>query len=284
MIWGVVGGGWMSGLTYEADDRYRAQLELLASNDLEVTGWSARRLMRMEPGRREQLAGWLREFDARATLGVGFDYLSEDPDEVRRGTDFVLEALEELADDMRAPACTTGLGRCHRFMREPSLKEQLDRFSEVLAPLAEAAYRAGCPLGIHNTGHYGCDLAELCERTPHLGVFFDTANPFLVGERPIRAAEAMAPYVVGTHFKDSHVAPGFSPLRLTIRGAVPGRGDAELEEVYRVLAENAPDPDGLAMVFEIDPVEGKTREEALAEALNFARSLDPDFGRGESPS
>jgi len=274
MIWGMTGGGWMGGLLQGASDRYRAELELLAAHGLRGCEWSARSLMQLEPARREEIAGWLCEFDVYLVLGIGFDYFASDPDERKRGMDAVREQLDVLPKLMRAPICCTGLSRrYHRFTRKPSLSEQLDMLSERMAPLAEAARGAGCPVGVHNTSHYGRDLAELCRRTPHLGMLFDTGNPFLIGEPPVLAAQALAPYTIGTHFKDHYVEPGFDPLCLKIRGAVPGEGDAGLKEVYGILMEKAPQPDGLVMLMEIDPVEGMTQKEALPRALEFVRSL-----------
>ena len=73
MHWGLTSGGWMQGLVpAHAKDDYRAQLEMLASYGLHATGWSGQRLLRMEQGRLEELAGWLEEFDVRVVLGVGF--------------------------------------------------------------------------------------------------------------------------------------------------------------------------------------------------------------------
>jgi sugar phosphate isomerase/epimerase len=232
--------------------------------------------MAMEPGRREALAGLLEDLELHVVLGVGFDYLSDDPDEVARGTDAVLEALEVLPGPMRTPVCSTGLSRrVHRYSRDVPLEEQLDRFSEVLAPLAAAAQRAGCPLAIHKVGHYGRDLAELCRRTPHLGIELDTGNAFLIGEPPLEAARAAAPYTVATHFKDHYVEPSFDPLGMKVRGAVPGEGDADLGAIYDVLMMSAPRPEELVMLMEIDPVEGLDQRTALARAVEFLRGLEP---------
>jgi sugar phosphate isomerase/epimerase len=163
----------------------------------------------------------------------------------------------------------------HRYSRDVPLEEQLDRFSEALAPLAAAAHRLGCPLAIHKVGHYGADLAELCRRTPHLGIELDTGNAFLIGEPPVEAAKAAAPYTIGTHFKDHYVEPSFDPLGMRVRGAVPGEGDAELRAIYDVLMRSAPRPEELVMLMEIDPVEGLDQRTALERAVEFLRGLEP---------
>ncbi len=275
MIWGLTSGGWMSGLYGGAADPQRAQLELLREFGLHATDWHARLLLEMEPGRREELAGLARDCDVRVGLGIGVRAFDEDPDAVKRSVDSALEAIETLSGMFRSPVCTGGVGPYSSFTREPTVEAQIDRLSEALGPVAVAAQRAGCPLGLHNSSHYCSDLAELCRRTPGLGILFDTGNPFLVGERPLRAAEAAAPYVVGTHFKDHHVAPNkkASPLCVDIRGAVLGEGDACLREVYGVLCQKAAGLEEMTMLMEIDPVEGLTQREALTKAVEFIRSL-----------
>lgn len=275
MIWGLTSGGWMSGLYNGADDPQRAQLELLREFDLHATDWHARGLLEMEPGRREELAGLARDYDVRVGLGVGVRAFDEDADKVKRSVDSAIEAIETLSGMFRSPICTGGVGPHSSFTREPSVAQQIEHLSEVLAPVAAAAHKAGCPLGLHNASHYCSDLAELCRRTPHLGILFDTANPFLVGERPPRAAEAAAPYVVGTHFKDHYVAPNKKarPLCVDLRGSVLGEGDGCLREVYGVLRERAPGFENMTMLMEIDPIEGLTQREALARNIEFIRSL-----------
>ena len=105
MLCGIGCGGWMGGLLQGAPDRYRAELELLARDDLHVCEWSARALLQLEPGRREELAGWLEEFDIHALTGIGFDYFAQDADQRKRAMDGVMEALETLPRVMRTPMC-----------------------------------------------------------------------------------------------------------------------------------------------------------------------------------
>jgi len=278
MIWGMTSAGWMGGIYgfYDGSPNpMRNLLELLHEFDLHATEWSSKDLLDMEPARREELAGLAEDFDVHVCLGVGVRAFGGDEDAVKRSTERTMEAIEVLAPMFRTPVCISGVGPYSSFTREPSVEEQIERLSQVLAPVAEAAYKAGCPLGLHNAGHYCSDVAELCRRTPHLGILFDTGNPFLVGERPLRAAEAAAPYVVGTHFKDHHVAPNkkASPLCVDIRGAVLGEGDACLREVYGVLCQKAAGLEEMTMLMEIDPVEGLTQREALTKAVEFIRSL-----------
>jgi sugar phosphate isomerase/epimerase len=278
MIWGMTSAGWMGGIYgfYDGSPNpLRNLLELLHEYDLHATEWSSKDLMEMEPGRREELAALARDYDVHVCLGVGVRAFGGDADALKRSTERTLEALEVLAPMFGSTLLISGVGPYSSFTREPSVQEQVERLSEALAPVAEAARAADCPLGLHNAGHYASDVAELCRRTPGLGILFDTGNPFLVGERPPRAAVDAAPYVVGTHFKDHHVAPNKQarPLCVDIVGAALGHGDAELREVYGILKENTPGFEELTMLMEIDPIAGLAEREALAKCLEFVRSL-----------
>ena len=152
----------------------------------------------------------------------------------------------------------------------------------TLPPLAAACHELGTPLGINNQGDFYCsDLVELCEATPHLGIYLDTANVVWVGERPLPAYEAAAPYVVGTHWRDELIVPGLTkPQRLGLVGCPTGQGDMPLRECYRLLLERAPDPERLVMEIEMIRPRGEDPVRYLAESLEFVRSLDPDAAAG----
>jgi sugar phosphate isomerase/epimerase len=266
--------GSLIGTWRKAPDPYKAQIDLLAAHNLNVASLSAGALLKMEAGRRQEIAGWLEEFGIYSILGVGFDYHAEDPDVIKRGMDDVVEAFETLPEMMRTVLSTTGHKGYHRWTREPSWPQQLDHLAGMLAPVAEAAHRAGVPLGWHNSVRYPSDIADLCRRTPHLGIMYDTGNTFHVGERPLRAAVAVAPFVVGMHLKDHYVAPVWKPiLALQITSAIPGSGDVMMREQYDTIVQNMPDPDKLVLEIEIDPIEGTTPEGVLIEALKFVRTL-----------
>lgn len=279
MLWGLHRGGWMSKLYRGAEDTYRAQFELMAEFDLHATALGARQLMEMEPGRRDEIVGMLREYDIRASLGIGFDFFSEDEEEIKRGTDEGIKAVVALAEMVRAPVCQTGLGRnLHHYSLDYPVEKQIEKLSQTIVPLAKVCSEAGCPLVIHKVTHFGEDLAELCSRVPGLGILLDTANCFLIGEPPLMAAEACAPYTYATHFKDHCAYPSFSPLGLRVRSVVLGQGNACLRETYDILMKNAPDPENLVMELEIDPVmdeSGEPRDprEVLEESVEFIRSL-----------
>jgi len=276
MLWGVMAYGWIGGLVGSDDGACERTIELVKSLGLDACQWGIEKLMQLEADTRAEIAARVAASGVNAVLSFHFDYFTDDEDAISRNVHETIEAIESLSGPMRAPIITTAAGTTHRFVRRPSLEEQMAQLSRILRPIAEAAFQAGCPLGIENHGDYYCsDLASLCKQTPHLGIFMDTGNTYLIGERPLPAAEAAAPYVVGTHFKDHHVRPNKKsrPLTFELRGAIPGTGDVGMAEVYGILARGAPDPDRLAMILEIDPVEGYEPMEALQKSVEFVRSL-----------
>jgi sugar phosphate isomerase/epimerase len=153
----------------------------------------------------------------------------------------------------------------------------MERLATVLPPLAEGCHRLGLPFGIENHGDYYCsDLVGLCEQVPHLGIFLDTGNTYLIGEAPLPAFRAAAPYVVGAHFKDHHVrpCPDARPLHFEVAPAVLGEGDVGLRECYEILLREAPRPHDLVMEMELIPPQGMPPLEAFERSLAFVRSLE----------
>ncbi|MFO8006577.1 MAG: TIM barrel protein [Candidatus Brocadiia bacterium] len=272
MLWGMTSSGWLTCLVNEAPDPKRAQLELMAEHGLHVTAWRASQLMEMKADRRAELAELAEELDIRIGLGVRIPIYAEDPAEREAATERAIEAVDELAPVFRSPLCESGLPY-DSFTREPSIEEQIERASDALAPLAEHAAEAGCPLGLHNAGHWCRHLAELCHRTPGLGILLDTANPFFAAEQPFRAAQDAAPYVVGTHFKDRCGHPDSGRLVFETSGAVIGQGDVDIPTVFGILKDNVPDFENCPMLMEIDPVEGMEAREVLALSAEYVKSL-----------
>jgi sugar phosphate isomerase/epimerase len=272
MLWGYAGifpggfGVWqgdvpMNMLNFAADNGFRsAHIGLRELKD---------------PARRDQIGQFVADRDMQLVLGAGLRCFDPDQDAVRRAADDLIERIRAYADVVRAPICTTGAGPVHRFMDSPSLEEQLDALSFGLGPVAEACHEMGRPLGIENHGDYYCqDLVELCERTPHLGIFLDTGNTYLIGEQSLPACRLAAPYTIGTHFKDHKVHPDLKELKFVIEGSVLGDGHVGLREVYGYLKELAPNPDALVMHWEMVPPKDMDAWECLEKSWQFVRSLE----------
>lgn len=274
MIWGYA-GPWFHEFT-AGDGSLMAKLRWLLANGLRATHVSLSAVAQMSEADRAALAHYLADNDLHLVPVVSFDFLADRPEDVKKHTEEAIRALQEYAALLRAPIVTTLVGRYHRFMRQPSLQEQMARIPSVLAPIAEACQELGTPLGIENHGDYYCtDLVELCKRTPFLRIFLDTGNTYLIGEQSLPAIRTAAPYVIGTHFKDHHVWPEKStyPLRFEIAGAVLGEGDVGLAEAYKILAENAPDPANLVMLLEMIPPRPMGAVECFQRTMAFVHSL-----------
>jgi sugar phosphate isomerase/epimerase len=219
------------------------------------------------------------EHDLRVTVhlsprGVPGGYFAPDVDAVRRALDGCVEDLRAWGEMLRTPIVTTCVGPYHRFQSEPPLAAQLDRLADVLAPVAAACHEMHRPLGIENHGDYYCDdLAGLCDRVEHLGIFLDTGNPYLIGEAPLPACRRAAPYTIGTHFKDHLVHPDPKTLTFVIGGSPLGEGHVGLREVYDLLRAEAPSPDRLVMQWEMVPPEDMDPFECLERSWAFVRGL-----------
>ncbi len=277
MHWGLTSGGWMSGLLHDAQDKFKAQIDLAASKGFDLVEFNLGKLMDEPAEHREQIAGWLAEKRLFTVLGLRNDPFAG-ADVAAAAAERIHADLQAVVGPMRVRACVTGMGGHHRFEREMVLAQQLEALTEGLTPLAAAVHEVGLPVGVHNSnrGYWAADVAELCRRVPHLGVFWDTANALLMAEQPVSAVDEIAPYIVGTHFKDHYAdpAPRGEGLILRARGAVPGEGDTDLRDCFAVIKAKTPNAAELPMLFEIDPIQNVERMDALDRAAAFARELD----------
>jgi sugar phosphate isomerase/epimerase len=279
MLWGYA-LIWTGQFLTRDPDPLLAKLKFLKHYGLRTTGVSLNEIDKLDERKREQVFAYLAEHDLCLTPGLWAKYLDPDRDALKRQTDAALALLERYHKPMRAPIVTTGAGGPHRFAREPgrTLAQRLDLLADGLAPVAAGCHALGLPFGIENHGDYYCsDLADLCRRVPHLGIFLDTGNTYLIGEQPLPAFEAAAPYTVGTHFKDHVVrpVPDARPLHFEVGPSVIGDGDVPLRACYELLMERAPNPDKLCMMIELIPPSfaGNDPVEAVEKSVAFVKSL-----------
>jgi sugar phosphate isomerase/epimerase len=236
-----------------------------------------------EPERRDQVGAFIAEHGLKVTAHPSVRWMDPDTEAVRRQVDASIEKLERYQDVLNAPITTFAAGPVHRFMDEPDLEWQLDRLADVTAPLARACHELGCPLGIENHGDYYCrDLVDLCERVPHLGIFLDTGNTYLIGEQSVPNCRLAAPYTIGTHLKDHRVHPEpKGGLRFVIEGAPLGAGHVGLEQIYQDLLALHPAPEKLVMQWEMIPPKDMDAWDCLEQSWDFVRDLIDKYGEGE---
>jgi sugar phosphate isomerase/epimerase len=142
----------------------------------------------------------------------------------------------------------------NRFVDDPSFERQMEMIRTGVAPLAAIAEEEGLVLGYENHADYRCsDLVEHVVKpigSPALGIKLDTGNCPLVIEDAVEAARISAPYCHATHFKEMFISP-VTPDGGKIVGAPLGRGHLKLDEVAKILHEQAPDPENLILSIEI---------------------------------
>ncbi|MBZ0296236.1 MAG: sugar phosphate isomerase/epimerase [Anaerolineae bacterium] len=276
MIWGYALVWMKQYLELDPDPLY-AKLKLLKKYDLKTTGIGIQQVDNMSDAERDKLGAFLEENDLYLTVRPHIDFFNADVNVAKQQAEEGARLIEKYRALTRTPLATVGAGRIHRFTREPSLAQQIDRLAEVLPVLAAACHEMDLPLGIENHGDYYCsDLVELCQRVPHLGIFLDTGNTYLIGEAPMPAFETAAPYVVGSHFKDHHVrpCPDARPLHFEVAPSIIGDGDVPLRECYALLLEKAPHPDRLVMEIELIPPSDVDPMESFERSVDFIRSLE----------
>jgi sugar phosphate isomerase/epimerase len=268
VMWGYA-GVWPGEFNMWKGDQLMNQLRFLVDHGFE-SGHIGLREMR-DPARRDQIAQFVADHDLKMSVGVHMKWFDTPLDELHRQADEFLEELRTYGDLLRTPIVTTGAG-VHRFVRSPSLDERIEKLSKAFAPLAQGCHEQGRPFGIENHGDYYIeDLVRLCTMTPHMGIFLDTGNTYLIGEKSVPACVEAAPYTIGTHFKDHYVAPNGRELKFEIDGAPLGSGDVGLGQMYRALLDEA--PGNLVLQWEMVPQRGTDAWECLEQSWQFVRSL-----------
>ncbi|MBZ0288224.1 MAG: sugar phosphate isomerase/epimerase, partial [Anaerolineae bacterium] len=185
MLWGYA-LVWMPQYMKRDSDPLMAKLKFLVDYGLQVTGISLGEVAQMGEARLNQVAQFVSDHDLSLHIYACADFMNADIDSVRREIDADVEGLSRYHGMLRSRLVTMGVGSYHRFMREPSLAQQMERLAQVLPPLAAGCHELGLPFGIENHGDYYCsDLVELCQHVPHLGIFLDTGNTYLIGEAPM---------------------------------------------------------------------------------------------------
>ncbi|MDR3475554.1 MAG: sugar phosphate isomerase/epimerase [Devosia sp.] len=140
--------------------------------------------------------------------------------------------------------------------------EKLGRF----APMAAAH---GITIAIENHQDFTSrELVNFCVETgPNVGIVFDTANTFPVGEAPLDFTRTIAPFVRYLHLKDYRVQWTDEGLRL-VRCA-SGDGVVPYIEIAEILRRHH---DSLPAAIEIGALEAR-----------HVRLFTPDWWRGYAP-
>jgi len=279
MVWGY-GAIWLSDFIEDKSNHVLSRLKLLKKYGLRTTGIDIEETGELSAVQQDQIVGFLSEYNLHLNFHISGFYFDKPDQEADTIIDGIFDVIERNYRSFRSRMVTTCVGPFHRFMGNPSLQTQLGVLKKRLAPVAKRCAGLGLPIGIENHGdYYVRDLVEVCREVPHLGLFLDTGNTYLIGEQPLSAIEAGTPYAMGSHFKDHHVCPcpDARPLHFEVGPSVIGEGDVPLIEAYRLFRENAPDPDNLGMEIELIPPGDVDPHESLRRSVEFIRKLEEQY-------
>jgi sugar phosphate isomerase/epimerase len=273
MIWGYAGVFPGEFAIWNGDQTFN-KLDFMVDNGFTSTSVALDDLR--DEQRRDRIEQIVADNDLQLTIHLPHRFFREGIDDLKARTEPFLEELRQYGPLVNCPIVTFCAGPVHRFMDSPSLTEQMDILAEVCTPLAAGCDELGMPLGIENHGDYYCsDLVELCKRVPHLGIFLDTGNCFLIGEQPIPACRAAAPYTIGTHLKDHIVYPDPRELKFCLTGCPLGAGHVGLREIYMDLIKLAPNPKRLILQWEMIPPKDDSMDawQCLKQSWDFVKTL-----------
>ena len=269
--------GWYWEFTQLDEDQHIAKLKFLSKHNFKCTHIGLKEVDGFSDAKKDAVFGYLAEHDLDLMPSVGFNYLKATDDEAKKQTDEQLELLAKYAPLLRNRICHTGLSASNRFEVGMPVEKALDIISERIGGLAEGCAQIGTPVCAENHGdYYVSDIVKLCQITPHFYLFLDTGNTYLLGEKPLDAFYAAAPYTIGTHFKDQRVkpVPNASPLHFEVGNSDLGGGNAMLRECWEILRKYAPLPNHLTMLFEMFPPPGMDPVTCLNNSINFVKSLE----------
>jgi sugar phosphate isomerase/epimerase len=230
----------------------------------------------MAEAERARILEYINAHDMHLFPTVGYKYVTASAEEAKAQEEQTLKNMQRWIPEMRAVSSFTAGGHTgHRYDREIPLAKRIELLAQRIAPLAALAKQLGTPMGINNQGdYYISDLVAVCDNTPGLGIYLDTANVFWVGEQAIPAYELAAPYTVGTHWRDEYVHPGqTTPQRLELTGAPLGEGNVPLRECFKILKERAPDTQNMVMQIEMIKPQEMDEFECLEKSLAFVKEL-----------
>jgi sugar phosphate isomerase/epimerase len=167
----------------------------------------------------------------------------------------------------------------HRWRKDPPLEEQLQRMAAALKKLAPVAEHYGVTLCIENHADYRVgEVIRIIDmvNSPNVRAKFDSANCLCVLEDPTDASRIIAPFVRSTHLKDNSLAPYTNGQMLCITPQILGEGDVDISTIVHILVQNAPNPQELPWIIEIDggtPPGKHTYESGIGGSVRYLRSL-----------
>ena len=275
MLWGYQ-NGWFPEFLPPEEPKIWGKLQFLRRWGLHETTVDIGAVSALDSEELAKVVTFLREYDMHLNLAVWYDYVGSDDTEATAAHEALVRDVTAFVEPLRTVAVFTRAGCGHRFSDGLPLVDRLAILSQRLAPLAAVCRSLGTPLGINNQGDfYIDDFCDLCDRTPDLHLWLDTANIFWAGEPIFPAFERAAERTIATHWRDERIVLGNTkPRGVLLENCITGQGHVDLPRCYQTLLARAPDTDRLLMEVEFFPPSGVDRKSALEEALAFCRDLN----------
>lgn len=268
--------GWPPKFLERDPDELVARILFVAHYGLHSLHVGVDQLAGLKGEHRRRVLELLEEHRIALVAAPRIGFFKQDEAATRRRVEEILPVIASLKDVFGISLIHLGAGPVHRFMADPSLPEQMDRLASGIAPLARECHGLGLRTAIENHGdYYVSDLVGLCRRVPHLGLFLDTGNCFLCGEKPLEAARDGAPFLFGGHFKDQKVRPRpeAKPLHFEVANSGLGEGHVPLREIYEVIVRNAPAGPPIELQIETFPQPWDDPIPEWERSVAFIRSL-----------
>lgn len=139
-------------------------------------------------------------------------------------------------------ACLSGR-RYENFHSMPEWREFVSRSKDGIRRMVTLAERARLAVAMENHKDWtGEELAALIKEysSEYLGVCLDFGNNLSLLDDPYEVVEALAPYTISTHMKDSRVS--MSPKALLLGDVVLGDGVLDIARILELLRKGGRNP------------------------------------------
>lgn len=276
VTWGLALAWYGEYLKDRNKNPYIAKMEFLNQYGMKAMHESLDDIAGLSQAEQDAVFEALEKYDMHYIIHTDISHFDDDKDLRLRKTEKQLELLDKYIKPCRSSIVSTCVAEGDRYDNKYSWDEKLERFYDVLGPVAKLCWEKGSPFGIENhADYYIRDLLEVLKHTPRLYLFLDTANALHIGEDPLVACELAAPYVIGGHFKDHGMERKTNGnLHFEITPCALGDGAAELRKQYEIVKEKSPFRDRLVWLFELFSPGNMTPVECFEKSVNFIRSLD----------
>ncbi len=129
--------------------------------------------------------------------------------------------------------------KCSKF--DAALYEEtIQNFKNIVPELKKYRIRLALENHEYETSEELVELVKAVD-SQWVGLLYDFGNSMMVWEEPVKAAEIMAPYTYGTHFKDHIIIEDKdAPYGYVVCGIPVGKGHIDLDKCFQIMVEKSP--------------------------------------------